>query len=217
MRVQPPLVWPPLPQWPSTLSSAERQLHQTFFANLPSSTANNADTHLLFQLPPTPVSLALSIYEPDPLRSPNSKDGLDFGQHFLVQRHLSGPKKLKYTLLPDVVQLMLNEPLTNLDSSFLFQHDLDEILQQHVDNLTAPKAKPKSTATSANPHTGTHRSRSRGATSTNTNWQTSNQRSYDSRDTWQQSYQRSSESSETWQRSWWQPKEWSSSSNDWHR
>jgi hypothetical protein len=92
LRVQPPLVWPALPQWPHTLSAEERQQFQSYTHRLTSnSKATEQIISTLFSNPPNPISLALTIYEPDPLKSPTSLEGVDFSQHFVVQHYLSGP------------------------------------------------------------------------------------------------------------------------------
>ena len=185
----------------------------------------------VFQITPTPISLALTIYEPDPLKSPNNKEGVDFSHHFVVQHYLSVPKRLKRTLAHTHVLKRLEEPLNNLDSSFLFKRTFDEALTLHLDKIfgssshqsTEPQqrsseqrsrsrnpdtSKPRgpdpssSSSASAQPRQE-HRSRSRNPNTSRTGdaWQTDS-----SNDTW---------GTDSWGQSRWQPKEWSS--NTWEK
>jgi hypothetical protein len=199
LRVVPPLIWPRLQQWPGSLSPSERQHFNNYTHNLinnPTLKVSDDIITQVFRIPPTPVSLALAIYEPDPLQSQLSKEGLDFAQHFLVLHHLSGPRRMRTNLLPEQVQQKLNEPLQQLNSDFLFKPTLSETLVQHLDNIFTPR-----TGFTSRPQQQRSRSRNPG----------------NSDNTWETAQQQWSEPTETWQQSWWQPKDWSSSSTEWKK
>ena len=232
LRVSPPLAWPALPQWPHALSPEERRQFQSFTNRLLSS--SNASTtqeriDSVFRVKPAPVSLALTIYEPDPLQATHSKEGIDFSNHFVVQHYLSGPKRLRRTLAHSQVQTRLEEPLNNLDSSFLFKKTFDEALTLHLDKVFGPgsqqgselRRRSEQRSRSRKQNISKPRSPEPSSSSNATHqWQERSSRSRTSdtsrqRDDWQASSSNDTWEDDSWTQSKWQPKDWSQHS--WER
>jgi hypothetical protein len=226
LRASPPLARPSLPQWPHAFSPEERQHYQTYTNRLLSSgNATNTQEKIdsVLHVRATPTSLALTIYEADIFQSIHSKEGIDFSNHFVVQHYLSGPKRLRRTLAHSQVQTRLEEPLNNLDSSFLFKRTFDEALTLHLDKVFCPATQQgteqqrgsEQRSRSRNPNPARPRSPEQPPTTRSRQGNRSRSRASDTsraRDTWQASSSSGTWGTDSWTQSRWQPKDWSSHS-----